>query len=124
MSDVDAYIAGIDPRLRGRFEELRSLVKKALPGVSESIKWGVSYYTHNGTGVASIAEYSDHVNLYLMQGAKLSSKLLEGTGKGMRHVTVEAKAHIDEKEINRLIREAGKLATAKPVKSRAKVRRP
>ena len=59
-----------------------------------------------------------------MQGAKLSSKLLEGTGKGMRHVTVEAKAHIDEKEINRLIREAGKLATAKPVKSRAKVRRP
>jgi hypothetical protein len=120
MSDVDAYVSGVDPKLRSSFEKLRSLVKKALPGVSESIKWGVPYYTYEGGGVASIVGYSDHVNLYLMQGAQLSSKLLEGTGKGMRHVTIEVSAEVDEKETIRLLREAGKLAAARPRKSRAK----
>jgi hypothetical protein len=109
--------------LRGQFEKLRSLVKKALPGVSESMKWSVPYYTYEGIGVASIAEYSDHVNLYLMHGAQLPSKRLEGTGKGMHHITVEPSADIDEKEIMRLLREAGKLAAAGPHRGRAKVRR-
>jgi hypothetical protein len=42
-----------------------------------------------------------------MQGAELSSDLLEGTGKGMRHVTVKTLAEIKETEITRLVREAG-----------------
>lgn len=97
-------------------------MKKALPGVSESIKWSVPYYTYEGVGVASIAEYSHHVNLYLMHGAQLSSSLLEGTGRGMRHVTVESSAEIDEKEIIRLVREAGELPAAGPPKSRGRAR--
>jgi hypothetical protein len=60
--------------------------------------------------VASIANYSGHVNLYLMQGAELSSDLLEGTGKGMRHITVKTLAEIKETEFIRLLREAGGLA--------------
>jgi hypothetical protein len=111
MSEVDAYVSRVDAKLRRHFERLRSLVKKALPGASESIKWGVPYYALDGVGVASIADYSKHVNLYLMQGAQLSSNLLKGTGKGMRHVTIEVTAtDVDETEILRLLREAGKLA--------------
>jgi hypothetical protein len=110
MSDVDAYVSKVDPKLRRQFEKLRSLVKRALPGASESVKWGVPYYSLDGVGVASIADYSEHVNLYIMQGAKLSSDLLEGTGKGMRHITVKALAEIKETEIMRLLREAGALA--------------
>jgi hypothetical protein len=123
MSEVDSYISEVDPNLRSQFEKLRSLVKKALPGASESIKWSVPYYTLNGVAVASIAEYSKHVNLYLIQGAKLSSSLLEGTGKGMRHVSVETSSDIDETEILRLLWEAGKLTAATPRKNgRAKAR--
>jgi len=107
MSDVDEYLSKVDPKLRRQFQKLRSIVKKALPGVSEAVKWGVPYYSLHGVGVASIADYSGHVNLYLMQGAELSSDLLEGTGKGMRHVTVKTLAEIKETEITRLIREAG-----------------
>lgn len=113
MSDVDAYISRVDPRLRAQFEKLRSLVKKGLPGASEAVKWHVPYYTYKGVGVASIAEYTDHVNLYLMQGAQLSSRLLEGTGKGMRHITVKASSKTNDAEILRLLRQAGGLAEAR-----------
>jgi hypothetical protein len=110
MSGVDSYISKVDPKLRSQFQRLRSIVKKALPGASESVKWGVPYYSLDGVGVASIADYSGHVNLYLMQGAELSSDLLEGTGKGMRHITVKTLAEIKEAEFMRLLREAGALA--------------
>jgi len=109
MSDVDEYLSKVDPKLRRQFQKLRSIVKKALPGVSEAVKWGVPYYSLHGVGVASIADYSEHVNLYLMQGAKLSSDLLEGTGKGMRHITVKTLAEIKENEFVRLLKEAGAL---------------
>ena len=106
LSDVDSYVSKVDPKLRSQFQKLRSIVKEALPGVSESVKWGVPYYSLDGVGVASIADYSGHVNLYLMQGAGLSSDLLEGTGKGMRHITVKTLAEIKETEFTRLLREA------------------
>jgi hypothetical protein len=110
LSDVDSYVSKVDPKLRSQFQKLRLIVKEALPGVSESVKWGVPYYSLDGVGVASIADYSGHVNLYLMQGAELSSDLLEGTGKSMRHITVKTLAEIKETEFMRLLREAGGLA--------------
>jgi hypothetical protein len=110
MSDVDSYVSKVDPKLRDQFQMLRLMVKKALPGVFESVKWGVPYYSLDGVGVASIADYSGHVNLYLMQGANISSDLLEGTGKGMRHITVKTLAEIKETEFMQLLREAGGLA--------------
>ena len=113
MSDVDSYISRVDPKLRSQFQKLRLIIKKALPGVSESVKWGVPYYSLDGVGVASIADYSGHVNLYLMQGAELSSHLLEGTGKGMRHITVKTLAEVKETEFVRLLREAGGLAAGR-----------
>ena len=64
--------------------------------------------------MAAIADYREHVNLALMQGAELSSDLLEGTGKGMRHITVKTLAEIKAKELTRLVREAGALAAERP----------
>ena len=94
MSDVDEYVSKVDPKLRRQFQKLRSIVKNALPGASESVKWGVPYYSLNGVGVASLGDYTKHVNLYFMQGAKLSSDLLKGTGKGMRHITIKTLAEM------------------------------
>jgi hypothetical protein len=116
MSEVDAYVSKVDPKLRRQFEKLRSIIKKALPGISEAVKWGVPYYSLDRVGVASIAEYSEHVNLYLLQGAKLSSDLLGGTGKGMRHITVKTLDDIQDAEFTRLLREAGALATKGPIR--------
>ena len=116
MSDVDAYASKVDPKLRDQFQKLRSIIKKALPDVSEAVKWSVPFYSLNGVGVAAIADYSGHLNLAFLQGAKLSSDLLEGTGKGMRHITVRVAAEINEAELVRLLREAGALAAMGPLR--------
>ncbi len=111
MSDVDDYVSNVDHRLRPQFQKLRSLIKKALPDAVESVKWGVPYYSLNGVGVASLGDYNAHVNLYFMQGAKLSSELLEGTGKGMRHISVKSLDDIKQKEFTKLLIVAGALAS-------------
>jgi hypothetical protein len=122
-SEVDEYISKVDPKLRPQFKKLRSTIKTALPDAVESVKWGIPYYTLNGVGLASLADYGAHVNLYIMQGAKLSSDLLEGTGKGMRHITVKTVADIKEKEFAPLLREAGALTIkGSPSKRRANER--
>ena len=56
--------------------------------------------------VAAIGDYTDHVNLYFVQGVKLSSNLLEGSGKGMRHIKIEKQSDIMPDEFSRLLKEA------------------
>ena len=47
MSDVDEYVSNVDPKLRRQFQRLRSIVKKALPGVSEAVKSGYNTTVEN-----------------------------------------------------------------------------
>ncbi|HKT22688.1 MAG TPA: DUF1801 domain-containing protein [Nitrososphaerales archaeon] len=113
---VDEYIDKVDPKLRPQFARLASTVRKALPEAVEAVKWGVPYWAVNKVGVVSIAEYSQHINLYFLKGASLSSPLLEGTGTSMRHITVRTLADIDEREFVRLLEESGRLAAEAPVR--------
>ena len=48
-------------------------------------------------------------NLGFFEGARLTSQLLEGTGKGMRHVKVRTLKGIKEREIVGLLKKAAKL---------------
>jgi hypothetical protein len=67
---------------------------------------GVPCYSVNRKYVALIRDYKNHVNLYFPQGAKLSSDLLKGVGKGMRQIKTAEASDIKEKEISRLLRPA------------------
>jgi hypothetical protein len=110
VTTVPEYIAGIkDPQLRRLVRRVRSIVAQSLPRATESIKWEMISYSINKENVAGISEYSHQVNLYFFSGAKLSSKLLEGSGKGMRHIKLTPLSDIDEKEISRLLKRAAKL---------------
>jgi len=64
--------------------------------------------------VCSIALYPDRVNLHFAQGALLSksdpNKLLQGRGKTVRHVVLNAVADLDRAEIEVLLAAALKLA--------------
>ena len=60
--------------------------------------------------VALIGDYKKHINLYFFQGARLSSDLLEGTGKGMRHIKIVGDSDINSAEVSRLLKEAAKNA--------------
>ncbi len=109
-SDVEKYISNIeDPKLRVLAGRVREVAKKALPGVTERIWMGIPNFSANGKNIACIADYSHHINLYFLQGAKLSSKLLEGTGKGMRHIKISSESDIKEAEIAKLLKQASRL---------------
>ena len=43
------------------------------------------------------------------RGAELHSLLLEGTGKGLRHIKIKNKNDVDEAEIARLMKKAAEL---------------
>ena len=54
------------------------------------------------------------MNFGFFRGAELSSKLLEGTGKGLRHIKIKTGKDIDEAEIARLLKDAAKLEADSP----------
>ena len=107
---VDAIVKLLDPQRRDLAEKLRALVKKTLPDAVETVKWGNVTYLLNGKNLSWLIVYKDHIDLGFFMGAKLRSKRLEGTGKGLRHIKVRTLADIDESEFARLLKDAENLA--------------
>lgn len=112
--DVDEYIAKQKPELRRIVKALRDLVKQAAPNLSEQLKWEVPWYVGKGN-VCYIAAMTSWVNLGFSRGTELKDPklLLEGSGKGMRHIKVRKVEDIDSVAITALIKQA---ATLKPKK--------
>ncbi|MGP8125680.1 MAG: DUF1801 domain-containing protein [Nitrososphaerales archaeon] len=108
--DVDQILKGVDPRIRRLAEGVRRVIRQAAPEMQEFVKRGAPTYVANGRNAACIMIYKDHVNLGFYQGAKMKSKRLEGTGKGLRRVKVRRLEDTDEREFSRLLREAVELA--------------
>jgi hypothetical protein len=108
---VGTYIGSIqDAVIRNLAKKTRTLIRKSVPELDESLKMGIPCYRFEKTMVAAIGDYSKHVNLYFMQGAKLSSNRLEGSGKGMRHIKIAKESDIDPIEFSRLLKEAVAIA--------------
>ena len=104
------YIAKLPAAQQAIAVALRELVRKAAPKLEETVKWGYPCYV--GTEkVCSIMAFKEHVNLAFFQGAKLADPegLLEGTGKGMRHVKVHNAEDIPTKAVVALLKMAGEL---------------
>jgi uncharacterized protein YdhG (YjbR/CyaY superfamily) len=59
--DVDAYIAESAAAARPLLEELRQLIRSAVPEAEEGISWGVPFYKHHGA-LGGFAAYKDHVS--------------------------------------------------------------
>jgi len=110
-NDVDAWVKALDPRMRELAQRLRAIIKKAPPNAVKTVKWGAPTYVVKGKNTVAIHDYKDHLNLEFFMGAKLKSKLLEGTGKGLRHIKIRTVDDIEKSEIEftRLLKEAEKL---------------
>jgi hypothetical protein len=105
--DVDAFVKEIEPVKRANVEALRKFVKKEAPQLKEQIKWGNICWIGKGN-VCWIIVYNDHVDFGFFNGAKLKdpAKLLEGTGKGLRHVKVRAAKDIKPAPFKALLNQA------------------
>jgi len=86
---VDEFVSDVSLPLREIVATLRRTVREAGPELREEIVMGIPTYSLQGF-VCYIAPYTRHVNLGFHRGAHFPNppSILEGTGKGLRHVKV------------------------------------
>ena len=95
---------------------VRALVKKELKGVEEYVNpWKIPSFDSNGPLCCFMAG-KEHVTFAFMRGAALPDpeKLLEGKGKGVRHVKLRSVADVRRPGVKRLIAAAAKLNKKDP----------
>jgi hypothetical protein len=106
---VDAYFASQPPDKRALLGKLRALVKKGVPGATETIKWGVPFYIRSGRNVCALAAFKEHVGLNFFGPPDAfvdPHGRLEGAGKGNRMLKVRSAADIDDGSIQRWLKAA------------------
>jgi len=126
-TQLASFFAKYEPAMVKLGKALRAKLRDRLPGLFEIVyvyesqnALVISYSpTERGyEGLCSLALYPDRVNLYFGQGALLSksdpNKLLQGRGKTVRHVVLNAVADFDRAEIEVLMAAALKLAKPRP----------
>jgi uncharacterized protein YdhG (YjbR/CyaY superfamily) len=64
FKSVDAYIASQPEAVRGVLERVRSAIRKAVPGVEESISYKMPTYKLGGSLVLHFAGWKQHYSLY------------------------------------------------------------
>jgi hypothetical protein len=104
----------------GKFEgvtkAVRALVKKTVKGVEEYVNpWKIPSFDSNGP-LCCFMVGKEHVTLAFMRGAALldPEKLLEGTGKGVRHIKLRGVADVKKLGVKKLVVEAAKLNKKDP----------
>ena len=109
---IDEILENLNPEQKETTEKIQSIAKKTLPEVEETVKWGNITYLLKGKNLAWIILYKDHLDFGFFRGAELASKLLEGTGKDLRHIKIKTSKDIDEAELVRLLLDAAKLESS------------
>lgn len=95
-----------DAALRNLFLDVHGVVREALPDVEFTIDlkdgtigYGAHQYGADGWGIGAVSCHSRWVTLAFMRGARLPDpgKILEGTGKSMRHVKIRSRDQLAER---------------------------
>ena len=104
----------------GEFENVakavRALLKKEVKGVEEYVNpWKIPSFDSNGP-LCCFMVGKQHVTFAFLRGAALSDpeKLLEGTGKGVRHVKLRSIADVKKPGVRKLVLQAAKLNKKDP----------
>jgi len=100
--EVSKYIDKQNVPQKEICQSLRKIILKTFPNIKEEMKWGVPYYGNLYYFVA----LKTHVNLGFSI-KKLSNdeiRLLEGTGKTMRHIKFKNVEEIKEEKIIKLLK--------------------
>ena len=100
-------LAGHPDGVRDTLLATCAVVRKAAPGVTELIFLSYvvgdvfTFTGGSGTGFIHVVAYANHVNLGFFLGAELDDPkaLLEGSGKKIRHIRIEASADLRRKPV-------------------------
>jgi hypothetical protein len=114
---IDGYLEKKDPELRKVADALRGLLKKTVQGCSESVNpWKIPTFESNGP-MCILLVRKKHVTFGFLRGTSLPDpgKLLEGTGKNLRHVKLRNLGDLRNPALTELIVAATKLNTQQPM---------
>ncbi len=106
--DPQAWFDTVPDGQRPILDALRKLILSAAPGVVEEIKWGRPCYSTPNGMFCYLQSTKNHVSIGFQKGASLKDpkNLLEGAGKDMRHIKIEAGGAIDQPAFLHLIKQA------------------
>lgn len=113
---IDGYVKKAG-KLSGVAKAVRALVKRAVAGCEEYVNpWKIPTFDLNGP-LCFYMVAKDHVIFGFMRGAVLRdpAKLLEGTGKYLRHVKLRSAAGVRRPQVRVLLQQAAKLNRKEPV---------
>ena len=111
-SQLRAFVGRFDPKMQKLFRSVRTALRKRFPTTNElaydynhSVVIGYSPTENGIESVASISLFADGARLYLMNGPKLPDpkKLLQGSGKQVRFLTLDAASRLAHPDVEALI---------------------
>lgn len=107
-ASFDAYLDDQDASNAALIRILRRLVRRVAPSLIESVKWGNGCWIGKTGPVAYVYSGKDHVQFGFFMGAKLndSKRLLQGSGKFVRHTKIRTRSDIREGDLSTLLRQA------------------
>lgn len=93
-------------------EAVRALVKKTFKSASEEVKYGGILFS-SGVHFCGVFAYKEHVSVEFGAGAKITDAigLLEGSGKGRRHLKLKSVADVESKRLAEYLSLAHKAAS-------------
>ena len=113
---IDQYVKKAG-KWSGVAKALRSMVKKNVAGCEEYVNpWKIPTFDFNGP-LCFYMVTKEHVLFGFMRGAMLRDpgKLLEGTGKYLRHTKLRGPADVRRPQVRSLLQQAAALNRKKPV---------
>ena len=105
----DELLAGVEPDLAAIARRLRAMIRAVDVSTDETVRLGDNAATYGvgpkkmTDGYAYIMPMRGYINLGFYQGAVLADpeRLLEGTGKGLRHVKICSLAEANRPPVRR-----------------------
>ena len=102
---VEAWFDMLPPGQVALTRELQAAVLATAPQLQQAVKWGNLLFTHGGTHLLAIMTHKAHANLQVFHGAALAARfpMLEGTGKGLRHLRCRYGQPLDTEIVKALV---------------------
>ena len=108
---ADELLAGVEPDLAAVARRLRAIIRAVDVSTVETVRLGDNAATYGvgpkkmTDGYAYIMPMRGYINLGFYQGAVLADpeRLLEGTGKGLRHVKIRSLAEANRPPVRALV---------------------
>jgi uncharacterized protein len=114
-TNVDEYIASSEPEARSVLEELRKIVKSAVPGAIEGISWGVPFYKYHGL-LAGFSVFTSHVSFglaFVIQDEDRKILGEKGYKTGKKTIQINFDQKIPTEMITQLLKTKAKLNETK-----------